>query len=190
MAPASAPRIPTEAREFMLRWCFPEHHDPSARSTAFPRSAESRQHVSISLPRGCHSSDASDVELLRKACSVANPEVTSRLPTFQLDRGAGIALDKAMATHAEPSISDTAILADLTWPDDDSLSPAAAHGWLAIRFEKKQLRRMHDLVTKNQDGKLSAKEKHELENYRRVSFLLDLMHSKARRSLKKRRPVP
>ena len=48
---------------------------------------------------------------------------------------------------------------------------------------------MHDLVTKNQDGKLTAKENHELENYRRVSFMLGLMHSKARRSLKKHQKV-
>jgi hypothetical protein len=94
-----------------------------------------------------------------------------------------------MTSHTVSSTSDTAILSHLTWPDDDALSPAAAEGWLAVRFDKEQLGRMHDLVTKNQDGKLTAKEKHELENYRRVSFLLDLMHSKARRSLKKHRAV-
>jgi uncharacterized protein YnzC (UPF0291/DUF896 family) len=48
---------------------------------------------------------------------------------------------------------------------------------------------MHQLVTKNQEGKLTAKEKQELENYRRVGFLLDLMHSKARRSLKKHQKI-
>ena len=48
---------------------------------------------------------------------------------------------------------------------------------------------MHELVTRNQDDKLTAKEKTELENYRRVSFLLDLMHSKARKSLKKHQAV-
>jgi uncharacterized protein YnzC (UPF0291/DUF896 family) len=90
-----------------------------------------------------------------------------------------------MATHTASSSSDTAILSNLTWPDDDALSLAAAEGWLAVRFDKDQLERMHELVTKNQDGKLSAKEKRELENYRRVGFLLDLMHSKARQSLKK-----
>ena len=94
-----------------------------------------------------------------------------------------------MATHTVSSTGDTAILTHLTWPADDALAPAAAEGWLAVRFEKEQLSRMHDLVTKNQGGKLTAKEKHELENHRRVSFLLDLMHSKARRSLKKHRAV-
>jgi hypothetical protein len=85
--------------------------------------------------------------------------------------------------------SDTAILSRLIRPEADNLPPPAAEAWLAIRFEQADLDRMHELVTKNQVDKLSAKEKTELENYRRVSFLLDLMHSKARRSLKKHQAV-
>ena len=67
----------------------------------------------------------------------------------------------------------------------------AAEAWLAkIRFRNKvDLDRMHELAVKNQDDELTAKEKKELENYRRVGFLLDLIHSKARRSLKKHRSV-
>lgn len=96
-----------------------------------------------------------------------------------------------MATHTESSAStsDAAILSRLTWPHDDELSPAAAEGWLAVRFDQPQLDRMHELVTKNQEGKLTVRERRELEDYRRVGFLLDLMHSKARRSLKTRRKV-
>jgi uncharacterized protein YnzC (UPF0291/DUF896 family) len=92
----------------------------------------------------------------------------------------------------EPRItqtSDAAILSRLIRPEADNLPPAAAEAWLAIRFEKGDLDRMHELVSKNQDDKLTAKEKTELDNYRRVSFLLDLMHSKARRSLKKHQMV-
>ncbi len=85
--------------------------------------------------------------------------------------------------------SDTAILSRLIRPEDDTLSPQAAERWLAVRFEKDDLDRMHDLATKNQAGKLTAKEKQALENDRRVSFMLDLMHSKARRSLKKQEKV-
>ena len=48
---------------------------------------------------------------------------------------------------------------------------------------------MHELAVKNQEDRLSPKEKAEMENYRRVSFLLDLMHSKARRSLKTHQAV-
>jgi hypothetical protein len=95
-----------------------------------------------------------------------------------------------MATPSHGShTSDAAILTRLIRPEVDNLAPAAAEAWLDISFEQSDLDRMHELATKNQEGKLTAKEKTALENYRRVSFLLDLMHSKARRSLKKRRAV-
>jgi uncharacterized protein YnzC (UPF0291/DUF896 family) len=81
--------------------------------------------------------------------------------------------------------SDAAILGRVIRPDDASLSAAAAEALLAIRFDSQDLGRMHELAVKNQEDRLSAKEKAEMENYRRVSFLLDLMHSKARRSLNK-----
>ena len=95
-----------------------------------------------------------------------------------------------MATETSvPQTSAAAVLARAIHPDDATLSPAAAEGLLAIRFEQRDLDRMHELVTKNQDDALSAAEKAEMDNYRRVSFLLDLMHSKARRSLKKHQAV-
>ena len=65
----------------------------------------------------------------------------------------------------------------------------AAEAWLAIHFEQSDLDRMHELAVKNQEDKLTSKEKTELESYRHVSFLLDLMHSKARRSLKMHQAV-
>jgi uncharacterized protein YnzC (UPF0291/DUF896 family) len=92
----------------------------------------------------------------------------------------------------EPHVShtsDAAILSRLIRPEVDNLPPSAAEAWLAIRFEQGDLDRMHELATKNQDDKLTAKDKTELKNYRRVSFLLDQMHSKARRSLKKHKAV-
>ena len=94
-----------------------------------------------------------------------------------------------MATQTVTSTSDTAILSRLIRVEDENLSAPAAKAWLDIRFEQSDLDRMHELTVKNQDDKLTAKEKDELGNYRRVSFLLDLMHSKARRSLKKTRSV-
>ncbi len=94
-----------------------------------------------------------------------------------------------MATHPATSTSDTAILSRLIRVNDDNLSAAAAKAWLDIRFEQSDLDRMHELTVKNQDGMLTAKEKQAIGNHRRISFLLDLMHSKARRSLKKTRSV-
>ena len=53
---------------------------------------------------------------------------------------------------------------------------------LAIRFDSRDLSRIHELVTKNQDDALTPAEKADLESYLRVSSFIDLMHAKARRS--------
>lgn len=90
--------------------------------------------------------------------------------------------------HTSPP-SETAILSRLIRPEDDSLTPEAAEGFLRIKFEQRDLDRMHELAVKNQDGLLTPQEQTEMANYRNVGFLLDLMHSKARRTLKKHRPV-
>jgi hypothetical protein len=45
--------------------------------------------------------------------------------------------------------------------------------------------RLHDLLVRNQDDALTPAEKDELEAYLRVSMMIDLMHAKARYSLKK-----
>jgi hypothetical protein len=55
------------------------------------------------------------------------------------------------------------------------------------------LARIHDLVTRNQDGALTPAERADLESYLRVSSFRDLMHAKGRRSLKAPRvlrPLP
>ena len=93
-----------------------------------------------------------------------------------------------MDTKVGPSpTSDTAILSRLIRPEEDNLSAEGAKALLQIRFESRDLDRMHELVSKNQEDRLTPGEQAELANYRRVSFLLDLMHSKARRSLKAHR---
>ena len=95
-----------------------------------------------------------------------------------------------MATEIGVSAtSEAAILSRLIGPEDDDLSAPAAEAFLRIRFDNQDLARMHELVTKNQDDELTPKEQSELENYRRVSFLLDFLHSKARRALKKHQQV-
>jgi hypothetical protein len=95
-----------------------------------------------------------------------------------------------MATEAGTTpMSDAAILARLIRPGDDSLPAEAAEALLSIRFEQGDLDRIHELVTRNQDDRLTPAERVELESYRRVSYLLDLIHSRARRSLKKHQAV-
>jgi hypothetical protein len=44
---------------------------------------------------------------------------------------------------------------------------------------------MHDLAVRNQSGALSAAEKEELLGYAKAGCLLGILHSKARRALKR-----
>jgi hypothetical protein len=92
----------------------------------------------------------------------------------------------AAITRTSPT-SEAAILSRLIRPEDDNLSAEAAEALLKLRFDSRDLARMHELVTRNQEDRLTAAEQVELANYRRVSYLLDLVHSQARWSLKKRR---
>jgi hypothetical protein len=95
-----------------------------------------------------------------------------------------------MSTETAPlPPSEAAILSRLIRPEEDSLTPEAAEGLLRIKFEQRDLDRMHELAVKNQDGVLTPQDQAEMENYRKVGFLLDLMHSKARRAFKKHRAV-
>ncbi len=89
----------------------------------------------------------------------------------------------AAETRVSPP-SETAILARLIRPEEDDLPAAAAEAWLKVRFEKRDLDRIHELLTRNQADALTPAEREELETYLRVSSFLDLMHAKARRSLK------
>ncbi len=65
------------------------------------------------------------------------------------------------------------------------MSQEAAKALLNVGLEREDLERLHILVTKNQQDVLTPAEKAELESYLRVSAFFDLMHAKARRSLKK-----
>ena len=90
-----------------------------------------------------------------------------------------------MAIETEPPpASDAAILSRLFGVESDHLTAEGAQALLTIRFEQRDLDRIHELVTKNQDERLTAAQRIELENYRRVSFLVDLVHAKARQALK------
>jgi hypothetical protein len=92
-----------------------------------------------------------------------------------------------MATDQQLSHSggDAAILARLIRPRNNDLRAPDAKAFLNIRIEGDELARLQDLLARNQDGNLSPDDKADLESYLRVSAFLDLMHAKARRSLKK-----
>ena len=79
---------------------------------------------------------------------------------------------------------EAAILSRLIRPERADLSPEAAQSILKLDFEDQDRARMHELATKAHAGTLTHAEEGELESYRRVGRLLDMMRSKARRSLK------
>jgi hypothetical protein len=79
--------------------------------------------------------------------------------------------------------SESAILSRLIRPERDDLSPEAARSILKLEFDEQDRARMHALSVQAQSGALSGAELSELDSYRRVGHLLDLMRSKARRSL-------
>jgi hypothetical protein len=93
-----------------------------------------------------------------------------------------------MATQQQSSIgskAEAAILTRVIRPDKDDLPAEQAKALLRVRFEQSDLDRLHELVVKNQDDDLTPAEKEELEGYLRISAFLDLMHAKARYSLRK-----
>ena len=80
---------------------------------------------------------------------------------------------------------DARILARLVKPARTNISPEAARVLLGLEFDKKDRDRMHELSVKAQDGALGPDEQEEMESYRRVGYFLDLLRSKARKTLKK-----
>jgi hypothetical protein len=69
---------------------------------------------------------------------------------------------------------------------EEELSPAAARALLKLRFAEGERRRMRELSAKARAGTLTALEAREADVYERLGCLLDILHSKARRALKRR----
>src|SRR5579859_581834 len=84
------------------------------------------------------------------------------------------------------SSREAAILTRLAGPDEPALSPTAAEGLLALRFSQADCDRMNELAAKARVGTLSGDEQADVEAYSRVNSLLGILHSKARRALKRR----
>jgi hypothetical protein len=65
-------------------------------------------------------------------------------------------------------------------------TPAAARAILKLQFSSIDKDRMRKLSAKARAGTLTADEDREIEQYERVACTLDILHSKARRVLKRR----
>jgi hypothetical protein len=93
----------------------------------------------------------------------------------------------ASKSKAAGRTSEIAIFGRLLEAEKGNLSRDLARHVLTLGFAKADQERMTDLADRNQRGKLSPHEQEELNNYVHASHLLALLHSKARKSLGKRR---
>jgi hypothetical protein len=83
--------------------------------------------------------------------------------------------------------SEAAIFSRAVSPENANLSTDAASSILQITFPTADVKRMNRLAEKARAGALSETEAGELENYRHVGRLLEVLKSKARLSLRKSR---
>ena len=83
--------------------------------------------------------------------------------------------------------SDVAILSRVLEPDKPTLSPQAARAILALDFAPADKECMRQLTAKARAGTLTPREEVAIDNYERVGHVINIMQSKARRSLKGRR---
>jgi hypothetical protein len=76
------------------------------------------------------------------------------------------------------------ILERVIKPETADLTPEEARAVLRWHFEEPDRKRMSELVLAANARDLTDAEQAELEEYRRVGTLLDLMHAKARLSIR------
>ncbi|HJT76515.1 MAG TPA: hypothetical protein VJ739_04870 [Gemmataceae bacterium] len=89
--------------------------------------------------------------------------------------------------HQSPSsTSELAILSRVLEPEKPTFSPAAARQILALDFSPDDKERMQELAAKARAGTLTPAEEIAISNYERIGHLLNILQSKARRSLKRR----
>lgn len=84
---------------------------------------------------------------------------------------------------AQLESSEAAILSRVIQPDSGDWSRAAAEAILRLGFNETDRERMTSLLEKAKAGTLTNEESEALEHYRHIGKLLELMKSRARRSL-------
>ena len=84
--------------------------------------------------------------------------------------------------------TESSIWNGILQPESGDLPQGAAKAFLRLEFSSTDRERMDQLAEKARTGTLTKQERQDAETYNRVAHLLALMQSKARRSLKKRKP--
>jgi hypothetical protein len=88
---------------------------------------------------------------------------------------------------AKSRTNELAIFGRLLKADKSDLPHELARYILTLGFGEEDQARMRELAEKNQAGALSTQEHEELQNFVKVGHLLALLHSKARKSLKRKK---
>jgi hypothetical protein len=89
------------------------------------------------------------------------------------------------STHTDTS--EVSILNRILRPKVPTVSPEGAQDILTLDFDQADKDRMRELSAKARAGTLTAEEDSEAGKYELIGHLLNIMQSKARRSLKSRR---
>ena len=87
-----------------------------------------------------------------------------------------------MGKVATPTEAD--ILSDIIAPNRADLHPEAARSLLGLRFSTDATKHLRRLLQQNNRGTITAEDRLTLEKYLRVGQFLDLLHAKARLSLR------
>ena len=82
------------------------------------------------------------------------------------------------------SSPEIAILSRVVHPEAGDWKPSVAKELLKLRFSESDRAYMRELLAKNSADTLSEAERREMAGFEIVGHLLDLIHSKARRSIK------
>jgi hypothetical protein len=82
------------------------------------------------------------------------------------------------------AITDAEILEHVVSPVKGGMQPDAARAILELTFDASATKRIKILLQKNSRGTISAEERITLEKFLRVGKFIDLLHAKARLSLK------
>jgi uncharacterized membrane protein YqiK len=96
-------------------------------------------------------------------------------------KGAIIMANKTTTASAEAAIWERAI------QFERELSATAAKALLELQFSAVDQQQLRELAAKARAGTLTSDEKRTSEIYEKLGCLLDNLHSKARRALKRRR---
>ena len=90
----------------------------------------------------------------------------------------------ALVARIESATNAIAILSRIL-SNGRGFPPTLARHLLKVGFTEEDKSRIHELAVRNQSGSLSDTEFGELESYANAGCLLGILHSKARKSLKR-----